>query len=154
MRFSAPNKNNQQRLVVRSHNDRQKITELNCARRWLSAYNKINQTGYCRLRANYFQSEVDVYVYRDKEVGRPLRLQITKARFDTLTAAVQRKKGLYSAEQKADLFLLLDFSGPISIDKLKNWQNKNLRLLSGSGFLEIWLVGTKDNIINLWPGLA
>ncbi|HNW19910.1 MAG TPA: hypothetical protein PLX67_03080 [bacterium] len=154
MHLLAPNKNNGQRLIVNSHNDRQKITELNCARRWLTAYNKINQTGYCCLKANYFQSEVDVYVYRDKEVGRPLRLQITKAKFDSLTAAIQRKKGLYSPEQKADLFLLLDFSGPISLNKLNVWQSKNLRLLSGSGFLEIWLVGSRGNVINLWPGLA
>ncbi len=154
MRLLAPNKNDGQRLIVNSHNDRQKITELDCARRWLAAYNQVNQTGYCCLKANYFPSEVDVYAYRDKEAGRPLRLQITKARFDSLTVAIQRKKGLYSPEQKADLFLLLDFSGSIATDKLKLWQNKNLRLLSGSGFLEIWLVGSKGNVVNLWPGLA
>lgn len=154
MRLLAPNKNDDQRLIVNSHNDRQKITELNCARRWLAAYNKINQTGYCCLKANYFPSEVDVYVYRDKEVGRPLRLQITKARFDSLTAAIQRKKGLYSPEQKADLFLLIDFTDSFQATKLTLWQKNNLRLLSASGFLEIWLVPQDSEAINLWPGLV
>lgn len=140
--------------VASNHNDHQKIDELECVQRWLTFYNKANQTGYCCLKANYFQNEVDVYAYRANESGRPLRLQVTKAEFDTLTAAVKRKKRLYSPEQKADLFLLLDVSGEISVDKVGSWQKKHLGLLSDGGFLEIWLVGPGDSVVNLWPGEA
>ena len=140
--------------VASNHNDQQKIDELECVQHWLTFYNRINKTGYCCLKANYFQNEVDVYAYRIEESGRPLRLQVTKAEFDSLAAAVKHKKKIYSPEQKADLFLLLDFQDEMSADKIDRWQAKHLDLLSGSGFLEIWLVGPGDLVINLWPGLV
>lgn len=143
-----------QSQIVNSHNDRQKTSELSCARRWLLAYNKINQTGYCCLKANYFQSEVDVYAYRANESGQPVRLQITRARLDSLAAAIRRKMNLYQPKQKADLFLLIDFTDSFQATKLTLWQKNNLRLLSASGFLEIWLVPQDSEAINLWPGLV
>lgn len=143
-----------QSQIVNSHNDRQKISELSCARRWLAVYNQINQTGYCCLRANYFQSEVDVYAYRIDESGQPLRLQVTRARFDSLATAIRRKRGLYSPKQKADLFLLLDFFGALQPNKLAIWQKEHLKLLAESGFLEIWLVTQKKKAVSLWPGLT
>jgi hypothetical protein len=120
----------------------------------LAAYNKTNQTGYCCLKANYFQSEVDVYAYRANESGQPVRLQITRAELDSLAATIRRKMNLYQPKQKADLFLLLDFFGNIKPAKLALWQKNNLQLLSDSGFLEIWLVPQDSEATIFWPGLA
>lgn len=141
-------------LTINNHNDRQKIGELDCVRRWLAVYNAANQTTYDCLRANYFQSETDVYAYRDKESGRPLRIQVSRARRNTLTQIIEKKKNLYSSANKADLILLIDFQGENSLAEIINWQKKHLELLSNAGFWEIWLVGRGALVVELWPGRA
>lgn len=139
---------------INSHNDRQKIAELECVKRWLPFYNSVNQSSYSELKPNYFQNEVDVYVYRDGESGRPLRLQLTRADFSSLSKTIKRKKKLYSPKKKADLILLLDFIDNLESVDVLAWQKKNLSLLVGSGFLEVWLVGFDGLVINLWPGVV
>ncbi len=139
---------------ISNHNDWQKIGELDCVRRWLTVYNAVNQTTYDCLRANYFQSETDVYAYRDKESGRPLRIQVSRARRNTLTQIIEKKKNLYSSADKADLILLIDFQGESLLAEIINWQKKHLELLSNAGFWEIWLVGHGALIVELWPGRA
>ncbi len=141
-------------IIDYSHNDRQKITELECVKRWLPIYNKVNKASYNCLRPNYFQNEVDIYVYQQGEIGRPLRLQLTKTNFQALTKTIKRKAKLYTPEQKADLLLLLDFTGNESAGKIMAWQKKHLNLLASSGFMEVWLVGFNGLVINLWPGLG
>jgi len=139
--------------IIASHNDQQKFSELECSRRWLAHYNALRQTDYCCLKTNYFQSPVDIYAYPVNEAGRPLRLQLTKSRFSLLSASIKRKKGLYSPEQKADLFLIIDFQEIIPLEKIIAWRTKHLSLLTGSGFKEIWLVGVGDLVVQLWPVL-
>jgi len=140
--------------ITNNHNDRQKIGELDCVRRWLTVYNAINQTTYECLRANYFQSEVDVYAYRDKESGRPLRVQVSRAKQNTLTQIIEKKKNLYFSSDKADLILLIDFQGDGQLAEIVKWQKKHLDLLSNAGFWEIWLAGRGSLIVELWPGRA
>ena len=141
-------------IIHYSHNDRQKIPELECVKRWLPIYNEVNGANYNCLRPNYFQNEVDVYVYREGESGKPLRLQLTKANFQSLARAIKRKAQLYTPEQKVDLLLLLDFHDDKAQDAIMAWQKKHLGLLVNSGFSEIWLVGYNGLIVNLWPGLT
>ncbi|HNW55939.1 MAG TPA: hypothetical protein PKN62_02580 [bacterium] len=137
-----------------NHNDRQKVGELECVKRWLSVYNQVNQTNYQCIRANYFQSEVDVYAYRDNETGRPLRIQVSRASQRTLAQIIEKKKNLYSSKNKADLILLIDFLSDWSEEQALKWQQENLKLLSNSGFWEVWLSGQKGLVFSLWPGLS
>jgi hypothetical protein len=139
---------------INSHNDRQKTAELECVKRWLPFYNEVNQSSYSELKPNYFQNEVDVYVYRDGESGRPLRLQLTRVDLGSLSAAIKRKQKLYSPKKKADLILLLDFIDKLETADFTVWQKNNLSLLANSGFLEIWLVGFDGLVINFWPGIV